>query len=101
MKTMNKWMMLCGVMVGLLGVGCGGPLEQEPSSGDSQEATEAPGEVHALVCSYGWYTCPSDGEIFEYESLACEFATMSKPKAQTLCESHCPVTCKDSGWKTY
>ncbi|MFP2932473.1 hypothetical protein ACLESO_46465 [Pyxidicoccus sp. 3LG] len=97
MKNMNQWLAMCGVLVSMMSVGCGGPMEQEQAPGDA----EASGEVHASICSYGYYSCPSDGEIFEYESLACEYATMSKPRAKTLCEAHCPVTCKDSGWMTY
>ncbi|MCP3143436.1 hypothetical protein [Pyxidicoccus xibeiensis] len=97
MKTMSKWLAMCGVLVSVMSVGCGGPVEQE----QAPEGAEAPGEVHANICSYGYYTCPNDGELFEYESLACEYATMSKPRAQSRCEAHCPSTCKDSGWQTY
>lgn len=101
MKNMNKWLVLCGALVSVMSVGCGGPMEQDPASEEAPAGAEAPGEVHASVCSYGYYMCPNDGEIFEYESLACASAPMSKPNAKTRCEAYCPSTCTDSGWMTY
>ncbi|NMO22766.1 hypothetical protein HPC49_23475 [Pyxidicoccus fallax] len=97
MKSLNKWLALCGAVVSVLSVGCGAPMEGETPPEDA--ASE--GEVSASVCSYGYYTCPNDGEIFEYESLACAPAYMSKTRAKSLCEEHCPSTCRDSGWMTY
>lgn len=91
MKNIHMGLVLCGMMSVLFGAGCAGPVEDTP-------AAEADREVHAL-CDSGYYTCPSDGAIFEYDTPGC--GPIYKPRAQSLCEAHCPVTCKDSGWLGY
>jgi hypothetical protein len=110
MKNIHKGLVLCGMLSVLFGVGCGGAADdmsgdpstqQDPASQPSaQEPAQAnaPGEVHAL-CDSGYYTCPSDGTIFEYDTPGC--GVIYKPNAHTRCEAYCPVTCKDSGWLGY
>ena len=97
-----KGLVLSGVLAVLFGVGCGGPVEDmgegEPSTVQAEAGADAPGEVNAL-CDSGYYTCPSDGMIFEYDTPGCGF--IYKPRAQSNCEAHCPVTCRDSGWMGY
>lgn len=102
MKNIHKGVLLCGMLSMLFGVGCGGPVDDtsggEPST--AQEPAQADGSGHVRAqCDSGYWTCPSDGMIFEYDTPGC--GPIYKPTAQSRCESHCPVTCKDSGWLGY
>ncbi len=73
----------------------------EQHDGQLQEPNEPGdiGEVHAAICSYGFWRCPTTNEHYDYESLACSHDyQFSKPKMQAVCTSHCPKPCQDSGW---
>jgi len=44
-----------------------------------------PGTVQAQ-CDSGYWTCPSDGTLFEYDTPGC--GVVYKPTAQSRCEAH-------------
>lgn len=65
------------------------------ASGEPSTDTET--SSIATCCSSGGYTCPTNSTIsFDYDPPGC--GAYTKPKAQSMCESLCSTTCRDSGW---
>jgi hypothetical protein len=61
--------------------------------------SEATSELSSC-CSSGAYYCPnsSDLDSFDYAPPRCGAPT--KPRAKSLCERACDVTCVDTGWSS-
>ena len=49
-------------------------------------------------CDGGYYQCPTNGQIFEYEALSCGFNVVKKTTAAQRCDAACVAACVDSGW---
>ena len=51
----------------------------------------------AAGCSWGYYTCSTTLEQYDYDSVGC--GPYTKPQALSICQSSCTGgTCIDSGW---
>lgn len=81
------------------GTACGPAPTSEETQAPASE-TNSTGDVRAMACGdYGWWTCSTDGEQFDYEAAGCGTpAYWYKPAALDRCNAYCPGTCTDSGW---
>ncbi|MFP2905032.1 hypothetical protein ACLESD_08255 [Pyxidicoccus sp. 3LFB2] len=97
---MDKWLAVGSAVVGLLVVGCGGPVESPASeNGQPQSETAAPGEVTANGCGdYGWWKCPGTTQTFLYFACASEETGPSRAEAAAFCDEYCSAICVDNGW---
>ena len=98
---MKRSMIALAAMASMVmgGIGCGPAPVPEEAQAPAGE-TSSTGDVQAMACGdYGWYTCTTDGEIFEYEAAGCGTPSyLYKPNAQSRCAAYCPGSCTDSGW---
>lgn len=100
MSNIRKWLGVGSALVGLMVVGCGGPVE-EPTPGNEPQQSEAVAdrEVTASGCNdYGWWTCPDNGYWWLYYACLGPADEQSRSGARDVCNASCVATCVDSGW---
>lgn len=99
---MWKAMVLMGVIVGTGLLNFTGVPIADANSEDRVEGGLSTFQPETSTACYGGYfTCPDDGEIFDYATPSCKAfcgAFYTSYEAATACNSHCTAACTNSGW---